>query len=133
MLSGLEKTAILMNVLGKEKSFELMKEMKDGDVRRLLKVMGNMKKAPIQLINTVLREYLFKISEKEEIIFDDNLTQPETISEGLGKERANQIFGSLKRTNLVQRKHLAVLDAVDSKTLAEFLSEEHPQTIALVV
>lgn len=132
-LSGLEKTAILMNVLGKEKSFELMKEMKDGDVRRLLKIMGNMKKAPIQLINTVLREYLFKISEKEEIIFDDNLTQPEAISEGLGKERANQIFGSLKRANLVERKHLAVLDAVDTKTLAEFLSEEHPQTIALVV
>jgi len=132
-LSGLEKTAILMNVLGKEKSFELMKELKDSDVRRLLKVMGNMKKAPIQLINTVLREYLYKISEKEEIIFEENLTQPELISEGLGKDRANQIFGSLKRANLVQRKHLAVLDAVDPKTLAEFLAEEHPQTIALVV
>ncbi len=70
-LSGTEKTAILMNVIGKDKSFELMKEMKDADVRRLLQVMGNMKKAPIQLINSVLREFLFKLSEREEIIFDD--------------------------------------------------------------
>jgi flagellar motor switch protein FliG len=132
-LTGLEKTAILMNVLGKEKSFDLMKEMKDADLRRLLKLMGSMKKAPIQLINAVLREFLFKLSEKEEIIFDENLTQPDVVTEGLGKERANQIFGSLKRANLVERKHLAVLDAVDVKTLAEFLSEEHPQTIALVV
>ena len=63
-LSGLEKTAILMNVLGEDNSFTLMKNMKDADVRRLLNVMGHMKKAPISLINTVLREFLFKISEK---------------------------------------------------------------------
>lgn len=132
-LSGLEKTAILMNVLGKEPSFEMMKEMKDPDVRRLLKVMGNMKKAPIHLINSVLREFLYKLSEKEEIIFEDNLTNPALVSAGLGEERAKQIFGTLKAVNLVQRKHLSVLDSVDAKTLAEFLVEEHPQTIALVV
>jgi flagellar motor switch protein FliG len=81
-LTGLEKTAILMNVLGKEKTFDLMKEMKDADLRRLLKLMGNMKKAPIQIINTVLREFLFRLSEKEEIIFDENLTQPDVVTEG---------------------------------------------------
>lgn len=132
-LSGIEKTAILMNVLGKDQSFELMKEMKDPDVRRLLKVMGNMKKAPIHVINSVLREFLHKLAEKEEIIFEENLTSPELVSKGLGEERAKQIFGTLKAVNLVQRKHLSVLDSVDAKTLAEFLVEEHPQTIALVV
>lgn len=132
-LSGLEKTAILMNVLGKDQSYEIMKEMKDPDVRRLLKVMGSMKKAPINLINSVLREFLYKLSEKEEIIFEENLTNPKLVSEGLGEERAKQIFGTLKAVNLVQRKHLSVLDSVDAKTLAEFLVEEHPQTIALVV
>jgi len=132
-LSGIEKTAILLNVIGKEKSFELMKSMKDSDVRKLLKVMGNMKKAPIRLINSVLREYLYKLSEKEEIIFEENLTEPALVSQGLGEERAKQIFGTLRAVNLVQRKHLSVLDAVDSKSLAEFLVEEHPQTIALVV
>lgn len=132
-LSGLEKTAILMNVLGKEKSYELMKEMKDSDVRRLLKIMSHMKKAPIHVINAVLREFLYKLSEKEEIIFDENLTQPELVSKGLGEERAKAIFGTLKAVNLVQRKHLSVLDAVDPKSLAEFLVDEHPQTIALVI
>jgi len=132
-LSGLEKTAILMNVIGKDQSFELMKGMKDPEVRRLLKVMGSMKKAPINLINSVLREFLHKLSEREEIIFDENLTSPKLVSEGLGEERAKAIFGTLKAVNLVQRKHLTVLDSVDPKALAEFLVEEHPQTIALVV
>ena len=132
-LSGVEKTAILMNVLGSEKSFELMKGMKDPDVRRLLKVMSNMKKAPIHLINSVLREYLYRLSEKDEIIFDENLTEMDLVSKGLGEERAKQIFGTLKTVNLVERKHLTALDQVDTKTLAEYLVEEHPQTIALVV
>lgn len=132
-LSGLEKTAILMNVLGEDKSFTLMKNLKDADLRRLLNVMGHMKKAPINLINSVLREFLFKISEKEEIIFDDTLTQPEVVSKGLGEERAKQIFGSSKTLNLVERRTLSVLDEVDSKTLGEFLVDEHPQTIALIV
>jgi flagellar motor switch protein FliG len=132
-LSGLEKTAILMNVLGEEKSFAIMKVMKDADVRRLLNVMGHMKRAPITLINGVLREFLFKISEREEIIFDDTLTQPETVTKGLGEERAKQIFGSSKAINLLENRTLTVLDEVDPKVLGEFLVEEHPQTIALIV
>ena len=105
-LSGIEKTAILMNVLGREKSFELMKSMKDTDVRKLLKVMGNMKKAPIHLINSVLREFLYRLSEKEEIIFEEDLAEPDLVSQGLGEERAKQIFGTLKTVNLVERKQL---------------------------
>ncbi len=132
-MSGLEKTAVLLNVLGKEKSFLLMKDLKDSDVRRLLKVMGDMKKAPISLINMVLREFLHKLAEKEEIIFEENFNQPKVISEGLGEERAKQIFGSLKAVNLVEQRHLSILETVEPKILAEFLSQEHPQTIALVV
>jgi flagellar motor switch protein FliG len=132
-VTGVEKLAILMNVLGREKSMEIMREMKDPDVRRLLKVMSSMKKAPISLINNVLKEYLYRLAETEEIIFDDNLTDSELISKALGDHRAKLIFGSFKTVNLVERKNLTVLDHVDPKTLAEFLVEEHPQTIALIV
>lgn len=131
-LSGLEKTAILMNVLGEDNSFALMKSMKDNDVRRLLNVMGTMKKAPIAVINSVLREFLFKISEREEIIFDDSITQPDAITKGLGEERAKHIFGDGKNLN-ISRRNLMVLDEVEPKVICEFLLEEHPQTIALIM
>ncbi len=132
-LSGIEKTAILMNVLGEGKSFELMKGMKDTDVRRLLHVMGKLKKAPISIINSVLREFLFKVSETEEIIFDENLTNMDTVRKGLGEERAKQIFGTVKNVNLVTRKQISALDQIETKTLAEFLVAEHPQTIATIM
>jgi flagellar motor switch protein FliG len=132
-LTGIEKLAILMNVLGKETALEFMKEMKDTELRSVLKVMGTMKKAPLALINEVLREFLEKLSEKDVIIFEDNLTDPETIMKGLGEKRAQQIFGTMKNVNLLNRKGLTILDQVDTKTLAEFIQEEHPQTIALVL
>lgn len=132
-LTGYEKAAILMNILGEDKSFALMKDLKDSEVRKLLNIMGHMKKAPINVINTVLREFLHKISEKEELIFDSAMTQLETVSKGLGEDRAKQIFGTVKTMNLVERKQLSALETIDPKVLAEFLVEEHPQTIALVV
>lgn len=133
-LSGIEKIAILMNVLGKEQSGELLKQMKDTDVRRLLKIMSMMKKAPIELINSVLKEYLYKLSETDEIIFEENLSEPELISQILGPERAKVIFGgNTNALNLVERKNLTCLENVDLKTLGEFLVDEHPQTIALIV
>lgn len=133
VLSGFEKTAILMNVLGKEKSFELMKSMDDDDIRRLLKIMGGMKKAPIVLINTVLREFLYKLSEFDEIYFDENLTEPTLVTAGLGEERAKQIFGTLTDRNFLEQYHLSSIDAIEPKLLSEYLTGEHPQTIAIVV
>lgn len=133
-LSGVEKIAILMNVLGKESSGELLKQMRDTDVRRLLKVMSSMKKAPIDLINSVLKEYLYKLKETEEMIFDENLSEPELIAQLLGPERAKVIFGgNANALNLVERKNLTCLETIDLKTLSEFLIDEHPQTIALIV
>lgn len=133
-LTGIEKIAILMNVLGKERSGEILKDLKDTEVRKLLKVMGSMKKAPISLINDVLKEYLYKLNESEEIIFEENLSEPELVSQLLGPERAKAIFGgSASTVNLVERKNLTSLESVDLKTLAEFLVDEHPQTIALII
>lgn len=132
-LTGIEKTAILMNVLGEDRSFTLMNEMTDGEVRRLLNVMEQMKKAPIKLINSVLSEFLFKVSEQEEIIFDAELTDPERVKKGLGEERAKQIFGKRKNVNLVSRGGLSVLDNIDNRVLAEYLVGEHPQTISLIL
>lgn len=132
-LSGVEKIAILMNVLGEEASFGMMKELKDTDVRRLLHVMSSMKKAPIPLINSVLREFLDQLSERDEIIFDQKISDPKLVSEKLGEERAKQIFGTSKTMNLVNQKTLTVLDSVEPKMLAEYLVDEHPQTIALVI
>jgi len=132
-LTGVEKLAILMNVLGKDTALEFMKEMKDSELRVVLKVMATMKKAPISTINQVLSEFLERLSEKEVMIFEDNLTDPELIMKGLGEKRAQQIFGTMKNVNLLNRKGLTVLEQVDTKILAEFLENEHPQTIALVL
>ncbi|NBT59581.1 flagellar motor switch protein FliG [bacterium] len=85
-------------------------------------------------MNEVLKEYLFKLNESEEIIFEENLSEPETISQILGPERAKSIFGAgSSAVNLVERKSLTCLENVDLKTLSEFLVDEHPQTIALII
>ena len=133
VLTGAEKTAILMNVLGEEKSYQIMRDLKDKEVRNLLGIMGQMKKAPVVMINMVLSEFLSKLSERDEVFFDDTLTQPDTVTRGLGEERARQLFGDFKKNKQWGRKSLTAIEGIDPKTLSEFLAEEHPQTIAIVI
>ncbi len=122
-----------MNILGEEQSFNVMKQLRDLDIRKLLTAMSQTKKAPIHLINRVLTEFLFKLAEKEEIIFDEDLTKPEIVSKGLGKERTKQLFGTVRTMSILEKQPAIGLDNVEVETLAEFLMEEHPQTIALVM
>ncbi|MBI1859989.1 MAG: flagellar motor switch protein FliG [Deltaproteobacteria bacterium] len=132
-LTGAEKTAVLMNILGEDTSFQLMRDLKDKDVRQLLTIMSQMKKAPVVMINLVLAEFLTKLSERDEVFFDDALTRPEAVTKGLGEERAKQIFGDLKKNRTWTRKQLTALEGIEPKALAEFLMDEHPQTVAIVV
>jgi flagellar motor switch protein FliG len=107
--------------------------MKDTEVRRLLQVMSTMKKAPIPLINGVLKEFLYKLNENEEIIFEENLSEPELISQILGPDRAKQILGGSTTVNILERRNLRSIESIDPKALSEFLVDEHPQTIALIL
>ncbi len=43
-LTGVEKSALLLNVLGNQVTAEIFKKMKDNDVKRLVNVMGTINK-----------------------------------------------------------------------------------------
>ena len=131
-VKGLDKAAIVLNALGQDQAIGVLKQIRDIDVRKLISPMQSFNRVPVGVVNEVLREFLNRLSEKDELIFDTDFTKPDVLGKALGEERAKIIFGKIKHINLVQRPNLTVLESVDVKTVAEFLMEEHPQTIALV-
>lgn len=48
-LKGFEKAAILVNYLGPDAAKKLLKHMDDGDIRKLLTVMGKYRIVPIEV------------------------------------------------------------------------------------
>ncbi|MEW6057831.1 MAG: flagellar motor switch protein FliG [Bdellovibrionota bacterium] len=129
-LSGLEKTALLLNVLGTQVTAQIFKKMKDNDIKRIVSVMGNVQKSPIAIVRQVLEDFYAQISEEEELIFGQGSGR-EFILATLGEERAKTVLGQL--SVLEGSRTLEALELVDARTLSNFLINEHPQTIALIL
>lgn len=129
-MSGLEKSAILLNVLGNQVTAQIFKNMKDNDVKRLVTVMGMVTKVPIPVVKQVLEDFYSEISEEETLLFG-HATGRNFVLETLGEDRAKTVLGQL---SVVEgSRTLEALELVDPRTLANFLVNEHPQTIALIL
>ena len=130
LLSGQEKAGILLSSLGVNATQLIFQNMRDNDVKRMINVMSNVKKAPIWLTKRVLEDFYALLNEENELLFSDNRGR-DFIINALGEERAKQLLGQI--VDVGTNNTLESLELVDTRTLANFLINEHPQTIALIV
>jgi len=131
-LRGFDKAAILINYLGKDALRVLLKRLDDGDIRKLINQMTKYRVVPVHVTKRVLEEYYEMISETEDYIFTEQTSSKDVIVDALGEERARGILGGLNITSGGQRS-LESLEMVDAKSLATFLVNEHPQTVAVIL
>ena len=130
LLSGLDKSAILMSSLGPNTAKMVFKHMKDNDVKRLINNMSQINKSPIWMVKRVLEEFYSMLNEDNDLLFSENKGRDFILST-LGEDRAKQLLGQVVEVGTVNT--LESLELVDTRTLANFLINEHPQTIALII
>lgn len=131
-LRGFEKAAILVNYLGPDAAKILMERMDDADIRKLLSVTNKYRIVPIEITKKVLEEFYDLINESADYIFSDNVASKETIIGALGEERARAIIGHMDN-NQTSSRTLESLELVDAKSLSNFLINEHPQTVSVIL
>lgn len=129
LLSGQEKAAILLSALGPTTTKLIFKHMKDNDVKRMINSMSAISKSPIWMVKRVLEEFYSSINEDAELLFSENKGR-DFILGTLGEDRAKQLLGQI--VDVGTNNTLESLELVDTRTLANFLINEHPQTIALI-
>ena len=93
-MSGIEKSALLLNVLGNNVTARIFEKMKDNDVKRLVNVMGQVEKVPIPVVRQVLEDFYSEIAEEENIIFG-HASGRDFILQTLGEDRAKTVLGQL--------------------------------------
>ncbi|MAF91985.1 MAG: flagellar motor switch protein FliG [Bdellovibrionota bacterium] len=131
-LKGFEKAAILINYLGSNAAQLLFQHLEDSDIRKLISIMSRFRVIPVGITKRVLEEFYEMISESEDYIFSDVTTQKDTIVSAVGEDRARVILGHLNIAGGIHNK-LESLELVDAKSLANFLMNEHPQTISVIL
>lgn len=130
LLSGQERAAILLSSLGPTAAKLIFKNLKDNDVKKLINSMATISKLPIWIVKKVLEDFYSAISEESDLLFSSNKGKDFILST-LGETRARQLLGQSIDTN--NNAGLESLELVDNRTLSNFLINEHPQTIALII
>ena len=131
-LRGFEKAAILVNYLGTNSIRGLFKSLDDADIRKTLNVMQKYRVVPVHVTKKVLEEFYELISESEDYIFSEGPASKDAIVNALGEERARAILGGVN-VNSGAGRTLESLEMVDAKSLSNFLLNEHPQTVSVIL
>ncbi|MCK6598525.1 MAG: flagellar motor switch protein FliG [Bdellovibrionaceae bacterium] len=131
-LKGFDKAAILLNYLGKDAVKILLKRMEDADIRKLINVMNKFRVVPVHVTKKVLEEFYEMVSETDDYIFSETISSKDSIVDAVGEDRARGILGGLNIASGNSRS-LESLEMVDAKSLANFLVNEHPQTVAVIL
>ena len=72
LLSGLDRSAILMSALGPTPAKMIFKYMKDNDVKRLINQMAILSKSQIWMVKRVLEDFYSALNEESELLFSEN-------------------------------------------------------------
>lgn len=130
LLSGQEKAALVLSALGTQSTQSIFEHLRDNDVKRMINSMSKVRKAPIWLMKRLLEDFYVLLNEESELLFSENRGR-EFIINALGETRAKQLLSQI--VDVGTSNTLESLELVDTRTLSNFLVNEHPQTIALIV
>ncbi len=126
-LSGYEKAAILLSIVGEDVASEILKNLDVSDIGKITSCMTRMGKINKNVVEEVLKEATEAIT-KEEIRIGGTDFIKKALAKGIGDDDAKKIIEMASKEG-----PLDALRWIDSKTLSAFLMSEHPQTIALII
>ncbi len=130
-ISGVQKAAILLIALGPERSAQVFKHLKDDEIEQLTLEIANTKSVPSDLKDEVLDEF-YEVCLAQQYIAEGGIAYAkELLDKALGEDRARDVIGKL--TASLQVRPFEFVRKADPGQLLNFIQDEHPQTIALIL
>lgn len=130
-LSGVEKAAILLIALGPEKSATIFKHLKEEEIEQLTLEIANTGSVSPTVKEEVLGEF-YEVCLAQQYIAEGGINYAkELLEKALGEDKAKQVIGKL--TASLQVRPFEFIRKTDPSQLLNFIQDEHPQTIALIL
>ena len=130
-ISGLQKAAILLITLGPERSAGIFKHLKEEEIEELTLEIANTRTVGPDVKEAVLEEF-YGVCLAQQYIAEGGIGYArELLEKSLGSEKAMDVIGRL--TASLQVKPFEFVRKTDASQLINFIQDEHPQTIALIL
>lgn len=130
-LTGKQKAAILLISLGPDVSASVYKHLSEEEIERLTLEISSVRKVDSAEKETVLEEF-HNIALAQDYITQGGIGYAKTVLEkALGEEQAETIINRL--TSSLQVRPFDFARKADPAQVLNFIQNEHPQTIALIL
>lgn len=130
-INGLQKAAILLIALGPEKSASIFKHLKEDEIESLTLEIANTRSISPQVKEDVINEF-YEVCLAQQYIAEGGITYAKDLLEkALGSEKAVDVINKL--TASLQVRPFEFVRKTDASQLLNFIQDEHPQTIALIL
>lgn len=127
-----DKAAVILYTLGEKTASQVMRYMQHDDVRELSKSMTSMESISSKDVDNIIDEFYARVSNKEGTIvsIEEDYVRS-VITNVVGKKTAERILESFSLQK--DGSYIEIFRNLDIRVLAEFIKNEHPQTIVLII
>ncbi len=128
---GVQKAAVLLIALGPEKSASIFKHLKEDEIETLTLEIANTRSVSSQTKEEILEEF-YQVCLAQQYIAEGGIGYAkELLEKALGTDKAQDVINKL--TASLQVRPFEFVRKTDASQLLNFIQDEHPQTIALIL
>ncbi len=129
--NGVQKAAILLIALGPERSADVFKHLKEDEIEELTLEIANTRSISPQVKEDILDEF-YQVCLAQQYIAEGGIGYAkELLDKALGAEKAQEVISKL--TASLQVRPFEFVRKTDPSQLLNFIQDEHPQTIAMIL
>jgi len=129
-LTGKDKAAVLMLSLGDEFAAKLFANMEAAEIRELSQSMSELGTVSAVIVEQLFVEFSEKIASPGDLIGTPESTE-RLLKKVIGQERGDKIMNALQGPE--GRTMWEKLENINEQLLANYLKNEYPQTVAVVL
>jgi flagellar motor switch protein FliG len=129
-LTGPEKAAVLLLAIGEEQAMKVFGHMDDEEIKEISQVMANLGTVSSTIIEKLFVEFADQLSSTGSLVGTYESTE-RLLSRVLGKDKVGTIMEEIRGP--AGRTMWDKLGNVNEEVLANYLKNEYPQTVAVVM
>lgn len=131
-LTGVQKAAILFITLGPEASADIIKKLPESEIQKITYEIANIASVKSEQKQEILQEFI-QINKAKDYLTEGGIEYARNLlSKALGSQRAFEILEKVTEATQ-QFRPFAIARKADAQQLLNIISNEHPQTIALIL
>ena len=129
-ITGPEKSAILLMSLGEDQAAKLFSHLDDEEIKEISQVMAGLGNVSSNIVERLFVEFAEQVSSTGSLVGTMDSTQ-RMLTKILGEDRVNDIMEEIRGP--AGRTMWDKLANVNEQVLANYLKNEYPQTVAVIL